>query len=87
MSLYFNYFMAFLQAVFGAGNSTQADWTLKDLEHLSDKYTLRGFVALEGSPNKESQLLYVKRRFVRNSKLLKVVNNSFKKSVICRQVR
>ena len=67
------------QAIFG-------DKGLVEVEHLSDKYSIRGFIATEGSPRKDRQFLYVKRRFVRHSKLLKLVNNHFKKSIICRQI-
>ena len=58
--------------------------TLIKVDHQRDRYALTGFIAKEGSVSKEKQFLYVRRRFVRHSRLLKAVNRFFKQSLICK---
>jgi DNA mismatch repair protein MLH3 len=58
---------------------------LLEIKKASDKLSLHGFIGKKGVMNSDKQFIYVNRRPIRSTKLLKIVTSQLKKSIICRQ--
>lgn len=49
------------------------------------KMSLKGFVGRVGTTNKAKQFVYVNRRVIKKSRIKKAVNESMRKSIVCKQ--